>query len=306
LKDKIQKCYEKILAINEPGVNCRFGSDFARIYWTNAEWVKEKLGNIFSDDLWDETWGTYVSWSRPSPNCFELLVQEKQYLKAAENIGEPNKFKFGKEPDKGLTEHLMIGYFNGWIDYEHEVLQKFFEKAPAGLKAKAARFLATGFKDINEKGGSEKEEVAVRMRQYWNGRLAVEDKEEAVGFMKWVTGSVLDGRETLELIEKSLRVSGGNLTKRGDTRAFVEGLCRLGKDGNELLALQCFKRASADENMHTTWPAIQDPLVDFLMTTVDMADDVRKVGIEVADAYGRYNPDKFSGVWVKLNEKTSV
>jgi hypothetical protein len=304
LKEEIQECYEKVLKIKEPGVNCTFGSDFARIYWTDPKWVKENLGNIFSNDLWDETWGTYVSWGRPSPKCFELLIQEQQYLEAVKRIGKPSKFKFGKEPDKGLIEHLMIGYFNGWIDYEHEVLQKFFEKAPADLRAKAARFLTTGFKGTKE-GDDEKyrQEVAERMREYWRKRLAVMDKEEAIGFMKWVSDSVLDEKETLEFVEKTLNISGGKLSKHGDSKGFVEGVCKFGKEGNELLALRCFKKAAADENMHTTWSRIQEPLVNFLEAMVDMSQEVRSAAIEVADAYGRYNPDKFRGVWAKLNEK---
>jgi hypothetical protein len=305
-RNRVRKCYETVLSeIKEPGINCRFGSDFARIYWTDTEWVKDNLVNIFSDDLWDETWGTYVSWGRPSPKCFELLIQEQQYLEAVKRIGRPSKFKFDKEPDKGLTEHLMIGYFNDWIDYQHEVLQKFFEKAPAGLRAKAARFLATGFKDVNEKDGNEKKEVAARMKRYWESRLAIMDKEEAVAFIKWVSDSVLDGKETLEFVEKTLNISGGELSKHGDTKGFVQGVCEFGKEkGNELLALRCFKKAAADKNMHTTWSSIQEPLVNFLVAMVDMPGDVRSAVIEVADAYGRYNPDKFRGVWAKLNEKS--
>lgn len=158
--------------IKTPGVNRTFALDFARIYWTDSEWVEQNLAKIFSKDLWDGTWGTYVSWGRISPKCFELLLREGLYLKAVEKIGSKNNFKFGKEPDKGLVEHLMIGYFGGWIEYDSEELRRFFEKAPAELRGKAARFLTTGLKDVNEEGGKEKEKVASRMREYWNKRLA--------------------------------------------------------------------------------------------------------------------------------------
>jgi len=115
------------------------GFEFARIYWTDSERVEQNLEKIFSKDLWDETWGTYVSWRSPSPKRFELLVWEGQYLKAMEKIGCENKFKFGKAPDEGLVEHLMIGYFNGWMEYDSEELRRFFKKAPAELRGKAAR-----------------------------------------------------------------------------------------------------------------------------------------------------------------------
>jgi hypothetical protein len=42
---------------------------------------------------------------------------------------------------------------------------------------------------------------------------------------------------------------------------------------------------------------IQEPLVKFLE---ELPEGVRSEGREVADVYGRYNPDKFRGVWDKL------
>ena len=303
LKDEIRECWKYSLEnISEPGINCVFGIEFSRIHWLDTEWVEGNLELIFKGELWDEVWGTYTSWGRPSPDGFTFLLEKRKYEQAIDMLENENKFKFGKDPDKGLTEHLMIGYFNGWIDYDHEVLQKFFEKAPASLRAKAARFLPTGFKDINERGGTEKEEVTARMKRYWESRIPRMDKEEAIGFMQWVSDSVLDGKETLEFVKETLKISGGKLSKHGDSKGFVEGVCKFGKEGNELLALQCFKKAAADENMHMTWSRIQDPLVNFLEAMVDIPGEVRSAAIEVADAYGRYNPDKFREVWAKLNK----
>lgn len=306
LKAKTRQCWEYTLKnISEPGINCVFGLEFSRIHWLDTKWVEENLDLIFKDELWDETWGTYTSWGRPSYEGFKLLVDKGKYKIAVDKIGAENKFKFGKEPDKGLIEHLMIGYFNEWVDYEHEVLQKFFEKAPADLRAKAARFLSTGFKDINERGGSEKEKVAARLKQYWEGRLVMMDEGEAVGFMKWVNDSVLGGAETLSFLNRTLEVSGGKLSKHGDSKGLVEGICKFGKEkGNELLALQCLKKAAIDENMHTTWSSLQGPLVSFLSTMVDKSKDIRAAAMEVADLYGRYNSKDFREVWEKLSEKS--
>jgi hypothetical protein len=129
--------------------------------------------------MWDAVWGTYVSWGRPSPACFKFLIEKGIYFRAVERIGADNKYKFRKKPDEGLIEHLMIGYFNGWVDFESDVLKQFFHKASAELRGKAARFLTTGFKSVNEEVRAYKEEVAARMRKYWKGRLvAIKDKPE--------------------------------------------------------------------------------------------------------------------------------
>lgn len=304
LRAEIRQCWEYVVSnIKEPGVNCVFGVNFARMYWLDSEWVEQNLDKILGEGLWDEVWGTYVSWGRPSPQCFRFLVQGGIYGRAVGFIGKPNKYKFSKEPEKGLVEHLMIGFFNGWIGFEDKVLKCFFEKAPVELRGKAAGFLTTGFKSVNEKDGTEKEEIAERMREYWKKRLAAiadkpkENEEEAIELTGWVEYSVLPAKETLELLGRSLDLSGGKIGKMRGARGFVEGVYNLRKE-NELLALRCLKKAAVDENMHTPWSGIQKPLVSFLM---DLPEGVRSEGREVADLYGRYNPDKFREVWEKLS-----
>ena len=65
----------------------------------------------------------------------------------------------------------------------------------------------------------------------------------------------------------------------------VVGICALAK-GRELIALRCLEKAAADQNMHQPWSRIQDPLVGFLETMVELGEDVRREGEEVADLYG--------------------
>jgi hypothetical protein len=310
LRQHIRDCWDFALnEIREPGVNCVFGLDFRRIHWLDEEWVKKKIGLMFVDDLWNEVWGTYTSWGRPSPEGFDLLLKHNLYKQAVEKIGAESRFKFAKNPDKGLVEHLMAGYFNGWIGYEDLVTMQFFNKASAELRGEAARFLTTGFKPVNEEDkAEEKEKVAVRMQEYWKKRLsairesAETNSDEAEELTGWVCDSVLPAKDTLELLEQSLELSGGKIGNMRDARDFIVGICESAKD-NELLALRCLKKAAADENMHKPWSRIQEPLAGFLEKMVDMSYEIRSAAAEVADAYGRYNPDKFQAVWEKLKIK---
>jgi hypothetical protein len=298
--------------IKRSEVNCTLGYRFASIYRLDKEWVESNAEIIFDDEMWDAVWGTYVSWGRPSPECFKILVEKGKYSQAVELLGSGHEYKyqFGKKPDEGLVEHLMIGYFNGWISFEDEVLQLFIAKAPVELRGYAVRFLTTGFKSVNEESGAEKEKVAKRMKDYWETRLMMlkvsnsankenskENEKEAVEFTGWVEDSVLPAKETLELLDQSLEVSGGEIGEYKDGGDFVEWVCKLGK-GNELLALQCLKKVAADENIRGPWTETEEPLVKFLE---ELPVGVRNEGREVADLYGRYNPDKFRGVWEKLN-----
>jgi len=312
LRDRTRKCYETVLSeIDSPGVKYVFGMEFARIYWTDREWVEKSLENLFSSNNWDEVWGTYVSWGRPSAESFKLLLQEGQYLQAVNKIGKKNEFRFRKESEVGLVEHLMVGYFNGWIGYGHKVLQEFFGKAPAELRAEAARFMTTGFKGTREDDDEKyRQEVAQRMSGYWRKRIEVIKErreiggEEAVELTGWVCDSVLPAKETLEILVESLVLSDGKIGKRGDARDFVESVTKLG-EGNEMLALQCMMLASGDEEIHVTWSSIQEPLVNFLGKMVDMPKEIQSVAIEVADMYGRYSPNEYRGIWEKLSESKS-
>jgi hypothetical protein len=303
LKKEMRQVYTLVSKeVKRSEVNCTFGLEFAGVYWLDKEWVESNIETIFDEKMWDAVWGTYVSWGRPSPQCFKILLEKGKYAQGVGEIAKKNKYEFREKPDEGLIEHLMIGFFNGWIDFEDDLLKRFFEKASGELRGKAARFLTTGFKSVNEEGGIEKEKFASRIREYWKGRLAAiadkpeKNEKEAKELTGWVQDSVLAAKETLELLEQTLDLSGGKIGEMRDAKAFIEGVCKLGK-GNELLALQCLKRAAADENMHTPWGGIHDPLLKFLE---ELPGDARGLGREVADLYGRYNPDKFRGVWEKL------
>ena len=58
--------------------------------------------------------------------------------------------------------------------------------------------------------------------------------------------------------------------------------------------------------MHTPWSMIQEPLQYFLETLADRPENVRSEARDVADLYGRYNPDKFRPVWEKFSAPKST
>ena len=88
----------------------------------------------------------------------------------------------------------------------------------------------------------------------------------------------------------------------------MKGISELGK-GNELIALRCLKKATADENMRVPWARYEERLVDFLEQISKLPNDYENVedilneAVEVADLYGRLQPDKFREIWEKLNKR---
>jgi hypothetical protein len=300
--------------VKKPEVNCTLGIDLGRIGWLDDEWLRANLEKLFEGEMWDVVWGTHVSWGTPSSPGFKLLAERGIYDEAIRKLGTLNKYKFGKNPEEGFVEHLMIAFFNGWIDLEAAMIERFFATASAELRGHAARFLTTGFKPEKE-GGEDYQEVTQRLRAYWQKRLAAletkpsENIEESTKLAGWAKDSLLEPKETLELLQQTLRLSGGRLSKLRDTRDFVASVCELGK-GNELIALRCLKMAAADENMRMPWTLSDDLPIEFLESIADLPEDyddienIRAEALEVADTYGRLHPDKFRQVWEKLSKKS--
>ncbi|HUU17152.1 MAG TPA: hypothetical protein VMW72_08390 [Sedimentisphaerales bacterium] len=304
--------------VQDARIRCVLGVWFPQLHGMEKEWVEKNLDKIFNisnDKEWDAVWGTYMSWGRAYKDVFHLLVERGKYEYAVEKIESSIYGKHDKNPDKGLVEHLMIGYFNKWVDIEDKLLKKFFETASAKLRGKAARFLTTGFKSVNEEGGEQKEKVAKRMKEYWENRLAAigvkteENFEEAVEFTGWVKDTLLEPKETLELLEKTLDLSGGKFGQMRDVREFIGRICELG-NGNELIALRCLKKATADENMRVSWARYEEKLIEFLEQISELpaeyenVEDILNEAVEVVDLYGRLQPDKFREIWEKLNDRS--
>ncbi len=138
-----------------------------------------------------------------------------------------------------------------------------------------------------------------------------ENFKEAVEFTGWVEDSLLESNETLELLEKTLDLSGGKFGQMRDVREFIGRICELG-NGNELIALRCLKKATADENMRVPWARYEEKLIEFLEQISALPNDYENVedilneAVEVADLYGRLQPDKFREIWEKLNKGVSL
>jgi len=303
--------------VKDARIRCVLGVWFPQLHWLEKEWVETKLDNIFDigdEKAWDIVWGTYMSWGRAYKNTFGLLVKRGKYNYAVEKIESGIYREHDKNPDEGLVEHLMIGYFNEWVDIEDNLLKKFFETASAKLRGKAARFLTTGFKSVNEKGGEQKEKVATRMKAYWKKRLEEmrekpkENIDEAIKFTGWVKDTLLKPKETLELLEQTLDLSGGKFGQMRGAREFIGRICELG-NGNELIALRCIKKAVADEHIQEPWARYEERLVEFLEQISELPNEYENVkdilneAVEVADLYGRLQPDKFRGIWEGLNKR---
>jgi len=313
LKEGVCELFEYVIdEVRRPEVNCTFGIDFARLTWLDKEWICDHTDAIFAGDMWGAVWGTYVSWGRPSRQAFDLLYERGKYRQAVETIGEESPWKFGKKVEKGLSDHLMIALFNGWLDIDPDgLLNAFLDRAPAKLRGHAADFLTSGFAALKERPDTE---VSERLRKYWEQRLASMEKdpqghkEEAFQFLYWPKDSPLEARETLALLERTLDITGGQMGPDHFPRAFFEGIRDMAP-GNELIALRCLKRVMGEERMRryiSLYEKHIDALFQHVLGLADEYADVDKIrqeAMQLADSLGRLHVYQFRPVYEKLSKK---
>jgi hypothetical protein len=285
-------------------VRCVLGVNFPQIHWLEKTLAEDNIDKIFdvsNDETWKDVWGSYLAWSRAYRNIFEFLRGRGKYADAIDKIGVYGQARsFAKEADEGLVQHLVIAYFNSWIEWGDPLLNKFFKEAPVELRAKAASFLHTGFKPTLKKKSEDPgdfEKKAERIRVYWNERIKAiksengNDNKEAVQLIGWIEDTLLDAKETLELTSATLELTGGKLSQHRGESVLVKAACKLGIN-NELLALQCMNKMMAGRPEWPHFSLYGEELKAFMEHIIKLAkkdNDIRAQAIELINAYGRRN-----------------
>lgn len=292
-------------------VVCVFGVWLPQLYHLEEDWVKANVDEVFDDKKWDAVWGSYLSWGRINKRVFKFLSEHGKYEHAIEKLGRTKKYRHSKDPEKGLVEHLMIAFFNGWIGFEDVLLSKFLSKASAELRGHAASFLTTGFAPLKEKPDKE---TSARLKHYWERRLGVIGKNpeanmnEEVEFLGWVKDSPFEIGETFELLYKTLELTDGQLGEGGSIDDFMEGIYDIAK-GHELMALRCMSKAMNDKHTAEYFSLYQEEATKFMKSIVELPDnypnveDIRKEAISLADAYGRRHIYQLRPIYEKLINK---
>jgi len=298
-------------------VRCVLGVNFPQIHWLEKEFTEANIDNIFDvndDETWKDVWGQYLSWGRTYQNIFEFLRGRGKYSDAIDKIGMYGQSRgFAEGAGEGLVQHLMIAYFNSWIEWSDPLLNKFFTKAPVELRAKAASFLRTGFKPTLEKKSEDPtdfEEKAERIRVYWKKRIEEiepeNDIEEAIRLIGWVEDSLLDAKETLELTLATLDLTGGKLSQHRGEGILVKAACKLGIN-NELLALKCINKMMAGKPEWLHFSLYQEELKKFLDRVIELAkidSKIKDEAIELINAYGRRNINDLRRYYDRLVESS--
>jgi len=316
-REKVREIFCNVLNnIRTSWTLCTFGSDFARIYWLDPEWVENNINEILSEQLWSIVWNTYLVWGRPSRELFRFLDARGIYDRAIGLIGtSANKGEGSREdPDNKLANHLVIAYFNGWLEEDQsQILERFLERASDKLRGYAARFFTTGFKSLKEEERRD-EQAVCRLRTYWKSRLDTisqqpeEHLEEAMALACWIIDAPLTSKETLKLVSKTLKITKGKLDRNRDIYNFINSVCDFAK-GNELQAVRCIRKAINNENAAMHFSFYEEKLTELLNAIRKSRKASRKLLQETAklvDELGRLHIYKYRDIYGKLVEKSKI
>lgn len=286
---------------------CTLGIEFSGLFWLNENWLKENINTLFSAENWDTIWGTYVSWGRPWRKAFEYLVHEQVYQKAITRLDQEGTSDSGKSPAKGLAEHLVIAYFNGWLEsIDDNVWNMFFENASDELRAYATSFMATGFKSTKE---DPKPDYLNRIRSHWHNRLGVflSDKDafqkESQELATWVVDCPLPPNEALDLISRTLAYTQGVLGSNKDVYQFVNSIADMAK-GNELTVVSCIRMIIVNEfaeQGHSLYKDKLTSLLEYITTIQNPSAKLTRETLGLIDDLGRLHIYIYRKFYEQLN-----
>jgi len=236
------------------------------------------------------------------------LAEKGKYAYSISKIGKYGEgVGFAKDIDEGLVQHLMIAYFNDWIEWNNPILRQFFRDAPPKLRGKAADFLKTGFSDIRKENDAARiKEKGKRVKLYWEERLKAMtlnpklNSDEAIEFVDWVEDTLIEPEITLKLTFETLKLTEGKLGQSRDEVNLVKGVCEIGKD-NELLALQCMNKMMVGRPEWISLSIYEKELKAFLEHVIGLEDvEIRNEAKELVNAYGRRGIDNLKLYYDKL------
>ncbi|NLH16005.1 MAG: hypothetical protein GX455_05470 [Phycisphaerae bacterium] len=317
LRPQIQGLLEWIVDhVQVAKIECVIGLWLPQLFYIEEDWMKGHLKALFDENKprrWWAIWSTYIVWSRISQKAFEILKKAGIYESAVGTIGEKPLYHKRDTYEEGLMKQLMIAYFNGWMEYDDPLLQRFFEKADAKLRRQAAEFLTTGFASLKEDTKTEpekKKEAIERLGWYWKKRLEAgkDSPEELAGFAQWVKDTPLDEGETLELLQKTLKLTKGKVGEWGrGLPDCIEGICTVGT-GRELLALECLLLLAQNQDIVMNYSLVKERLDAFFREVVDLPEtadraEIWKKSMEFADRLGRMGKMDLRWVWKELKDK---
>jgi hypothetical protein len=193
-----------------------YGQYFAWFVLLDTEWATRQVSRIFPADaslrdLWEMAWATYITFTNPFGNVFQILKEE--YRLAVEYLDvEPNSKRNwvrGGDPDQRLVDHLISFYAQGILDLDEPegILVKFFEKASDALRKYALESVGRSLRGTK---GEIAQQVIDRLEALWsycfNDRRRTSSVSVLGTFGWWFISEKLDREWAFAQLEEVLKL----------------------------------------------------------------------------------------------------
>lgn len=198
----------------EPSAAVRsvYGQFLPQLAYLDTGWVRDSSPQIFPREpelvhLRNAAWGAYVVFSRPYEDLFEIL--ESDYYLAVARLGDAVAERWigsSESPEERLGDHLMSLYWRGRLSLEEgQLVHRFFQAAPAELRAHALTFVGSSARDQDQLDT----EVVQRLESLWEARarkglndLDANAIAELKAFAWWLSATSLSMEWRLTQTEK--------------------------------------------------------------------------------------------------------
>lgn len=146
---------ESALTDTHPAILSVFGEWFRQLYFLDEQWTRAHVGVIFPEAedrmaFWQSSWHTFVEYSPPHDEAFELL--RTKYELSVARVSAEQEDSSEREGDRGLGRHLSSYFWRGvGGDFTYGLLLGYFDKCSPKAAGQLVDFIGRGLateKDI--------------------------------------------------------------------------------------------------------------------------------------------------------------
>jgi hypothetical protein len=238
---------------HDPSIAIRtvYGRFFPWLVLLDRDWTQTNTDTIFGDGAGGAAWEAYITFCPAYDNAVELLTT--YYDRAVENVQReqrPEHRGNRPDPDEHLGNHVMARYYRGRLRLDEGFVPRFFDRAPAGVRAHAMEYVG---RILYSAKGPASTEVRERLVGLWTTRrqaatIGVGDhRGELAAFGWWFAAGKLDTTWELHELRDVLRTNHAIAMDH----AVIERLAKLAPQHAEL-TVECLREFVATERQYWT------------------------------------------------------
>lgn len=194
-----------------------YGANIGMLAWLDKKWLEDNQYLIFPKEpshqpYFDASWETFIIFAHTNKGIFEII--KPQYERAVKELGKHSDTKhYMESPDQRLGHHLIVLYWNGFVNAKEGLLNDFYSVAGVELRSENLNFIGRVLKD-EEKTSPE---VAERLVSLLEDRIEIAkssggDIQEFENISWWLASDKFDEgwvlTKLLEVLEMGCDIEG--------------------------------------------------------------------------------------------------